>query len=70
MVFVECRVLIGQLKWNVTGNAIIVIFTKLSMCLLDCSMSSVVHKMTHPKVEVSVYSEMADTASQYHFVLQ
>ena len=54
MVFVECCVLIGQLKWNVTGNAIIVIFTKLSMYLLDCSMSSVVHKMTHPRVEVSV----------------
>jgi hypothetical protein len=53
MVFVECCVLTGQLKWNVTGNAII-IFTKLSVCLLDCSMSSVVHKMTHPRGEVCV----------------
>ena len=54
MVFVECCVLIGQLNLNVTGYAIIVIFTKLSVCLLDCSMSSVVHKMTHPSVEVAV----------------
>ena len=42
-----------------TGNALIVIFTKLSVCHLDCSMSSVVHKMTHPRVEVSVYGEVA-----------
>ena len=70
MVFVECCVLTGQLKWNVTGNAIIVVFTKLSVCLLDCSMSSVVHKMTHPRVEVGVYSDVTDTVSQYHFVLQ
>jgi hypothetical protein len=53
MVFVECCILMGQLKWNVTGNAIIVIFTNLSVCLLDC-MYSVVHKMTHARVEVSV----------------
>jgi hypothetical protein len=51
----------GQLKWNVTGNAIIVISTKLSMCLLDCSVSSVVHKMTHPRDEVSLCSEVADS---------
>ena len=63
MVFVECCVLMGQLKWNVTANAIIVISTKLSVCLHDCSMSSVDHKMTHPRVEVSVYSEVTDSVT-------
>jgi hypothetical protein len=60
VVFVECCVLMGQLKWNVTGNAIIVISTKLFMCLLDCSMSSVVRKMTRSRGDVCVYSEVAD----------
>jgi hypothetical protein len=41
-------------KWDVTGNAIIVISTKLFMCLLNYSVPSVVHKMTRPTVEVSV----------------
>ena len=31
----------------------------MSVCLLDCIMSTVVHKMTHPRVEVSVYGEVA-----------
>jgi hypothetical protein len=42
-----CRMLCsnGTADMDVIANVVIVISTKLSVYLLDCSMSSVVHKM-------------------------
>jgi hypothetical protein len=56
MVFVDCCVLIGQLTWDVIGNAIIVILTKLSKCL---SVSS------HPSLDPHTSASLGRNATAF-----